>query len=334
MGRPVRRKTVVIPALAAFLIAATAVPSAAEKCLKYLPTTGTSIEVPCEATEDAQTAGEACDRLAASPFDPNRVTQGVPFADIQQSAAVAACRKAVERNPATPRFKYQLARALDRSGAYAEALPLYQPLAEAGYLTALNALGQMYENGKGVTKDDAKAVGYYKRAADKGFAIAITNLGLMTAQGRGVAKNEAEAVRLFKQSAEKGEAIAMYALGVMYTGGNGVAKDEAEALRLYKQAAEKGNSNAMYGVGNAYAFGRGVPVDEKEAARWIFAALEKGDSFATKEMTTNAMEWTIRFRAELQKRLRDAGVYSGRAEGDVGPDFSEAIAALAARAKQ
>jgi uncharacterized protein len=332
----VRRKTAAIRALTVLVSVAlaTATASAAEKCLKYLPTTGTSIEVPCEATEDAQAAGEACDRLAASPFDPNRVTQGVPFADIQQSAAVTACRKAVERNPETPRFKYQLARALDRSGAYAEALPLYQPLAEAGYLTALNALGQMYENGKGVTKDDAKAVGYYKRAADKGFAIAITNLGLMTAQGHGTAKNDVEAVRLFKQAVEKGEAIAMYALGVMYASGNGVAKDDAEALRLYKQAAEKGNSNAMYGLGNAYAFGRGVATNETEAARWIFAAIEKGDSFAMKEMTSNAMEWTIRFRAELQKRLRDAGVYSGPTEGDVGPDFTEAIAALAARAKQ
>jgi len=329
------RKTAAIRALTVLVSAAlgTAAASAADKCLKYLPTTGTSVEVPCEATEDAQTAGEACDRLAASPFDPNRVTQGVPFADIQQSAAVTACRKAVERNPQTPRFKYQLARALDRSGAYAEALPLYQPLAEAGYLTALNALGQMYENGKGLTKDDAKAVGYYKRAADKGFAIAITNLGLMTAQGRGTAKNEAEAVRLFKQAVEKGEAIAMYALGVMYGSGNGVAKDDAESVRLYRLAAEKGNSNAMYGLSLMYAQGRGVTQNEAEGARWMFAALEKSDPFATKEMTTNALEWTIRFRAELQKRLRDAGVYSGRAEGDIGPDFSEAVAALAARAK-
>ena len=34
-----------------------------------------------------------------------------------------------------------MTRALDRSGAYGEAIPLYRPLAEAGYLTALNALG-------------------------------------------------------------------------------------------------------------------------------------------------------------------------------------------------
>jgi TPR repeat protein len=89
----------------------------------------------------------------------------------------------------------------------------------------------------------------------------------------------------------------------------------------------------MYGLGLMYAQGRGVTQNEAEGARWMFAALEKSDPFATKEMTTNALEWTIRFRAELQKRLRDAGVYSGRAEGDVGPDFSEAIAALAASAK-
>jgi uncharacterized protein len=71
-----------------------------------------------------------------------------------------------------------------------------------------------------------------------------------------------------------------------------------------------------------------------EGARWIFAAIEKGDGVAIKEMTSNALEWTIRFRAELQKRLRDAGVYSGPTEGDFGPATAEAIAALAARGKQ
>jgi hypothetical protein len=262
------------------------------------------------------------------------VTQGVAFAEIQQSAAVTACRKAVERNPQTPRFRYQLARALDRSGSYGEAIQLYRPLAEAGYASALNGLAQLYEHGNGVAKDETEAVRFYRQAADKGYAIAITNLGLMYAGGRGVAKDETEAVRLFKQATEKGEALAMYSLGVMYGAGNGVAKDETEAVRLFRQAAEKGNSTAMYGLGNMHAFGRGVAKDEAEAARWVFAAIEKGDSIAIQEMTSNALEWTIRFRAELQRRLRDAGVYSGPTEGDFGPATADAIAALAARAKQ
>jgi hypothetical protein len=52
------RKTAAIRALTVLVNVAlgTAAASAAEKCLKYLPTTGISIEVPCEATEDAQTA--------------------------------------------------------------------------------------------------------------------------------------------------------------------------------------------------------------------------------------------------------------------------------------
>jgi hypothetical protein len=83
-----------------------------------------------------------------------------------------------------------------------------------------------------------------------------------------------------------------------------------------------------------HAFGRGVAKDEAEAARWVFAAIEKGDSIAIREMTSNALEWTIRFRAELQRRLRDAGVYSGPTEGDFGPATADPIAALAARAKQ
>ena len=130
------RKTPTIVALSVLVMAAfgTAARSESpEKCMKYLPTTGTSVEVPCE---DAQVPEQDCDRLAANPFDPNHVTQGVAFAEIQQSAAVTACRKAVERNPQTPRFSYQLARALDRSGSYGEAIQLYRPLAEARSLSS------------------------------------------------------------------------------------------------------------------------------------------------------------------------------------------------------
>ena len=52
----------------------------------------------------------------------------------------------------------------------------------------------MYENGRGVAKDEARAVELYQAAADQGLAAAQCYLGFMYENGRGVAKDEARAV--------------------------------------------------------------------------------------------------------------------------------------------
>ena len=44
----------------------------------------------------------------------------------------------------------------------------------------------MYANGRGVPKDDAKAVEWYQKAAVQGNAAAQSKLGFMYEAGRGV----------------------------------------------------------------------------------------------------------------------------------------------------
>jgi hypothetical protein len=51
-----------------------------------------------------------CDRLASHPEDPDRVAPGVPGSKVDVPRAIAACTAAVERDPADPRKRYQLAR--------------------------------------------------------------------------------------------------------------------------------------------------------------------------------------------------------------------------------
>ena len=71
-------------------------------------------------------------------------------------------------------------------------------------------------------------------AADQGDASAQCALGNMYATGRGVAKNEARAVQLCQAAADQGDAGAQCALGVMYATGRGAAKNEARAAALSK----------------------------------------------------------------------------------------------------
>ena len=58
--------------------------------------------------------------------------------------------------------------AAHKGGSYQKAFRLWKPLAEQGDATAQNNLGLMYDYGKGVPEDDAKAkaVYWYRRAAE------------------------------------------------------------------------------------------------------------------------------------------------------------------------
>ena len=65
-------------------------------------------------------------------------------------------------------------------------------------------LAARYENGEGVDRDFARALGLYCEAADQGDAKAFLSLGWMYLNGRGVAIDEGIAVRWLKKAAERG----------------------------------------------------------------------------------------------------------------------------------
>jgi hypothetical protein len=98
-----------------------------------------------------------CDRLAAHPADPERVTPGVePVADL--AAAIAACRTALVHDPANPRLNYQLARVLTYSGAGSEALPHLERAVAAQYPQALFVTGFVLLDGMaGIAADPCRA---------------------------------------------------------------------------------------------------------------------------------------------------------------------------------
>jgi preprotein translocase subunit SecG len=75
-------------------------------------------------------------------------------------------------------------------------------------------LGVMYAQGRGVPKDERKAVELYQKAADQGFAWAQNNLARMYEQGRGVPKDERKTVELFQKAADQGFAGAQYELAL------------------------------------------------------------------------------------------------------------------------
>ncbi|MDB5803021.1 MAG: putative repeat protein [Betaproteobacteria bacterium] len=94
-----------------------------------------------------------------------------------------------------------------RAGDYDRALRLSRPLAAKENSQAMYLLGVMYEQGKGVERDDPTAVKWYAAAARKASnASAQYNLARMYLDGRGVRKNEAKAREWLEVAAAQGHA--------------------------------------------------------------------------------------------------------------------------------
>lgn len=74
--------------------------------------------------------------------------------------------------------------------------------AEQGNVAAQCKLGWIYSNGKGVLKDNSKAVEWYRKAAEQGNASAQFNLGLISSSGTGIdiIKNKTKAVELYQKA--------------------------------------------------------------------------------------------------------------------------------------
>jgi uncharacterized protein len=73
--------------------------------------------------------------------------------------------------------------------------------AEQGDAEAQYSLGLMYDNSKGVPKDDAQAAIWYRKAAEQGDANAQVALGEMYASGEGVPQDYGQAHMWFNLAA-------------------------------------------------------------------------------------------------------------------------------------
>lgn len=120
------------------------------------------------------------------------------------------------------------------------AVKLYQDAAAKAHAPAMNALGQLYQNGQGVPADPAKAVEWYRKAAEKKLPEAENNLGIMYLNGKGVSRDLSQALKHFESAATQGDGWGLNNLGGMYEMGWGVAADREKALDYYKQASAKG----------------------------------------------------------------------------------------------
>jgi TPR repeat protein len=250
----------------------------------------------------------------------------------------------------------------------AEAVRWYRMGATAGNLHAMTALAVALLDGRGTGKDPQEAVRLLKAAANKDNLEAMYRLGVLFIQGKVVDKNTDEAARLFTKAGEAGHAPSMVDLGLMYNNGHGVQTDLARAAMWYKRAADLGNSSGMVNLGFLHQQGKGVAQDDiaavslyrraandgnpagihnlaamydsgkglerkdpEQAAALMLRALELRNQFSTLQMTQYSNNWSRDFRRALQRKLRDAGFYAGKIDGNISQSTIAAINAYVER---
>ena len=184
--------------------------------------------------------------------------------------------------------------------------------ANQGDAQAQYDLGRMYEEGRGVKQDSAKAMQCYLKAAERGYPKAQYELGLMYSRLPVNKKNEEEAIKWiqlamqgFHQAAENGDAEAQCRLGEIYD----MAKSESQNKRIktvaaalalfcgekdvqwyekesarwfqmatdvFRQAAEQGDAKAQFELAGIYCWFMGGRENEEKGVQWFQKAAEQG----------------------------------------------------------
>jgi TPR repeat protein len=141
--------------------------------------------------------------------------------------------------------------------------------AARGDVIAQYTLGSMLYYG---SKEMGQGVDWFRKAAAKNFAPAEFQMGQLYDFGFGVPKDDKRALEWYVKAAQHGSAPAARAVGEFYRRGRGVKADAAQALRWYRQAADGDDLRAQYQLAQMYFDGTGVMRDYVTAYMWFDVA--------------------------------------------------------------
>lgn len=142
------------------------------------------------------------------------------------------------------------------------------PLANYNLALALLATGK--------DADDKRAVACLEIAAKAEIGDAMQALGILAKQGRGLPQSDELAARWMKRAAAAGNVPAEVEYAIMLFNGTGVPKNEEAAGKLFLRAAHQGNAIAQNRLAKLYQFGLGIAPDTIEAAAWHLVARSQG----------------------------------------------------------
>jgi len=260
-----------------------------------------------------------CDRIAADPWDRNRVAEGIGFSEIDGAQAVEACEKAIQEYPESVRLRYQYGRSLlAREWDWlrhpdVDPAPSIQRAAVKGYAPAQYLLGFLHEKGYGVEKGFDLALRQYLSAAEGGYAPAQRYVGKRYKRGYTIGltvkPNYEKALHWLGRAADQGHPYAQAELGNLYDNNedygyeSDAPQDYAKAAHWYRKAAQQGHPFAQRDLGYLYRVGRRGERNCAKAATWFQRTIEG----ASKARTEKGPHESVNFKKATSEAMHYLG---------------------------
>ena len=217
----------------------------------------------------------ACDELAASPFDDLRPdgVKGVELDDIVYHMALGTCESALKADPKNPRMMAQLARVLTRYNTdenNIRELELNLKAAQSGYALAMMNLGVQYNLGIGTPVNKDEAFKWFMAAANPPYTHrkALHDVGTMFDEGTGAPQDNVKAGVYFCRSAEAGFVQAYSRCGDVHANGYGVLVDKPKAFTWYQRGALEDDAASQAALASSYYYGTVTDVNNDLAFSW------------------------------------------------------------------
>ena len=164
--------------------------------------------------------------------------------------------------------------------------------------SALEWIGDMYEEGTNLPQDHQAAIDWYRKAAQSGepsVRVKLANFLLI----RGGDANNQEALRACTEAGSQMYSPGALCAGLLYEKGIGTGPNLHEALKWFDKSAQLGNAQAMLIMGERYWDGANVKQDKL-----------KGYAYILLSSTANlpkALEDKGRYERELSKKEIEKG---------------------------
>ena len=275
------------------------------------------------AKEEARQAAERESQMAEEQRSRRRrmiVAAGIAAACLAVLGALAVFRQGA----------HGVALAHSRPAPAHAAAPVLAPLdrlsalAAKGNADAELLVGLKYLEAAGSEKS---AIRWLARAADAGNAVALNALGAIYQQGRGVKADLAMAARLYQAAAAKGNRHAMSNLAVLYSGADAQMKDLPEAARWFERSANLGYLDAQFNLAVLYERGDGVAQSLIDAYKWYAIAAASGDSVAKARAAAIATQLEPEELSAAEKSVADFRVEMPDRAANSVPAMAQVLAA-------
>lgn len=201
-------------------------------------------------------------------------------------------------------------------------------LANLGDTRSMLGLAYIRLNPEDTRFDPAQAVSFLERAVERGSPEAQMELAKLYEQGIGVTVDEARALELYQAAADQGFADAINDLGFLYyQGGLGLRPNPTKALELFERAADLRHPEAQFNFAALIDDGMIADKGPKDAASYLYAALRSGSQDVLNLLLERPTMFAEETRRELQSQLQAYDFYTGTIDGDIGPGTKRGIRA-------